>query len=91
MVSDQDCLGVWHRYTFVQGTMGHTGYSFFGDRFNLTVTKDMVLKNEIVGYAVRVVLCIELDSGSDSVLDKFGRCELGELFTTCRSPKSNRE
>ncbi|KAH7339718.1 hypothetical protein B0J17DRAFT_372348 [Rhizoctonia solani] len=38
-------------YTFVQGTMGHPGYSFFGDRFNLTVTKDLVLKSEIVGNA----------------------------------------
>ncbi|CUA66737.1 ABC transporter G family member 9 [Rhizoctonia solani] len=38
-------------YTFVQGTMGHPGYSFFGDRFNLTITKDVVLKSEIVGNA----------------------------------------
>ncbi|KAG8726564.1 hypothetical protein FRC11_014935, partial [Ceratobasidium sp. 423] len=38
-------------YTFVQGTMGHPGYSFFGDHFNLTVTKDMVLKDGIVGNA----------------------------------------
>ncbi|CAE6417072.1 unnamed protein product [Rhizoctonia solani] len=38
-------------YTFVQGTEGHPGYSFFGNRFNLTVTKDQVLNNEIVGNA----------------------------------------
>ncbi|KAG9103584.1 hypothetical protein FRC06_009718, partial [Ceratobasidium sp. 370] len=35
-------------YTFVQGTLGHTGYSFWGDRFNLTITKAQVQTNEIV-------------------------------------------
>ncbi|KAG8767715.1 hypothetical protein FRC12_006083 [Ceratobasidium sp. 428] len=35
-------------YTFVQGTLGHTGYSFWGDRFNSTITKAQVQTNEIV-------------------------------------------
>ncbi|KAG8732843.1 hypothetical protein FRC10_000575 [Ceratobasidium sp. 414] len=35
-------------YTFVQGTLGHTGFSFWGDRFNLTITKAQVQTNEIV-------------------------------------------
>ncbi|KAB5591055.1 ABC transporter G family [Ceratobasidium theobromae] len=35
-------------YTFVQGTTGHPGYSFFGDRFNLTITKEQMRNDEIV-------------------------------------------
>ncbi|QRV93945.1 carbohydrate esterase family 16 protein [Ceratobasidium sp. AG-Ba] len=35
-------------YTFVQGTLGHTAYSFWGDRFNATITKAQVQTNKIV-------------------------------------------
>lgn len=34
-------------YTYVQGTMGHPGYSFWGDMFNLNITKEQVLNNAI--------------------------------------------
>jgi hypothetical protein len=42
--------------------------SFFGDKFNLTVTREQVLKNEIVGNVVSMPSDNRVDSIIDSVL-----------------------
>ncbi|KAJ1304683.1 hypothetical protein OPQ81_005822 [Rhizoctonia solani] len=49
--------------------MGHPGYSFFGDRFNLTITKDYVLKNEIVANAT--------SSGGSNWIEMITNCYAG--------------
>ncbi|CAE6417062.1 unnamed protein product [Rhizoctonia solani] len=35
-------------YTFIAGTMGHTNFSFFGDRLNLTVSPEQTQTSEII-------------------------------------------
>ncbi|CAE6438250.1 unnamed protein product [Rhizoctonia solani] len=44
----KNVLGFGDSYTFVAGTMGHTNFSFFGDRLNLTVTREQVRTSEII-------------------------------------------
>ncbi|KDN49796.1 hypothetical protein RSAG8_01861, partial [Rhizoctonia solani AG-8 WAC10335] len=44
----KNVLAFGDSYTFVAGTMGHTNFSFFGDRLNLTVTPEQVYTSEII-------------------------------------------
>ncbi|CAE6511111.1 unnamed protein product [Rhizoctonia solani] len=44
----KNVLAFGDSYTFVAGTMGHTNFSFFGDRLNLTVTSEQVHTSEII-------------------------------------------
>ncbi|CAE6510157.1 unnamed protein product [Rhizoctonia solani] len=44
----RNVLAFGDSYTFVAGTMGHTNFSFFGDRLDLTVTPEQGRTSEII-------------------------------------------
>lgn len=45
----KNVLAFGDSYTYVQGTMGHANFSFWGDRFNLNITEEQAHENEIIG------------------------------------------